>query len=143
MDKKAVTTGSIALVAILAVLVGTYLYFGGSGLPKPLPVDMAYTAPDSVVVTHTTKNGMHIFSGTIPMTSTCNKIATGISHDEEKGRLKTTLSVVMLSTEDGACEGVANGATQSFTASFMPDHNLPVDLVKLLVNGKEVAFTTK
>ncbi len=142
MDTKSVATGSVALVVILAVIIGAYMYLSGNNSSKALPFDAAYTAPTSVVVTHTQTGGMHIYTGTIPMTSTCNKVGSGISYDEVEGRLKASLAIGILKAEDGACQGVANGTTQSFTTSFTPPHALPVDLLKVTVNGKEVEFTT-
>ena len=140
MDTKAVATGSIALVVIAAVLIGAYLWFGGKS-SKILPMDSAYTAPASVNVVHTQTGDTHIYTGTIPMTNTCNKVGSGISYDEVEGRLKASLAIGVLKAEDGACQGVANGTTQSFTTSFKPPHALPVDLLKVTVNGKEVEFT--
>lgn len=141
MDTKAVITGSVALVAIIAVVVGTYVWVKERG-PTPLKLDTSYAVPASVAVTHTKNGDTHIFSGSIPMTSTCNKVGSGISYDEVSGRIKAVLSIGILKAEDGACEGVADGTTQTFTTSFKPAHALPVDLVKLKVNGSEVVFTT-
>ncbi len=141
MDTKAVVTGSIALVIIAAVLAGAYVVTSRGQAPKALPLDQAYATPASVVLTHTTSADKHIYTGTIPMTSTCNKVGSGISYDVVDGRIKASLAIGILRAEDGHCEGVATGATQSFTTSFVPPHNLPVDLIKVSVNGKEVAFT--
>lgn len=141
MDKHGVAVGTIALLLIIAVIIGGYVVLHKNAASQAPQVDTAYVPPQSIVVAHATKGDTHIFSGAIPMTSTCNKVASSVSYDEVDGVNNVSVAVGVLSVSDGACKAPAAGAMQTFTASFTPAHNLPVKLIGLTVNGKAVAFT--
>lgn len=142
-DKQGVLVGSVALALIVAVVAGGYWMLRGSQKQAALPVDTAYEAPETVVVTYIKRNGAHTFFGTIPMTSTCNKLGSGVSIDEVHGVIEASVALGVLAAQDGKCQGVADGSTQSFEVSFTPKHDLPVKLVGFTVNGKAVAYTLK
>ena len=143
MDKRGVLVGSIALVLIVAVVAGGYWILRGTSKTTILPVDAAYEVPEAVTVTYIKRSGAHTFFGTIPMTSTCNRVGSGISTDEVGGVIEVSIALGILEAQDGKCQGVADGSTQSYELAFTPKRDLPIKLVGFTVNGKAVAYTLK
>lgn len=143
-ERQGVMMGVVGL-AIIAVLAGAGYYLLSSGpAHKPLPVDMDYRAPRSLAVSYVEKGSQHIFSGAIPVPSSCSKVAQGVAVAEERGRYKATVSIGILTEEQSSgCVPLAAGATQTFTASFFAEHDLPVDLAGVRINGKDVEFVVE
>jgi len=142
-DKQGVWVGSVALVLIVAVVAGGYWILRGGQKQAALPVNTAYETPETVEVNYVKRAGAHTFFGTIPMTSTCNRVASGVAAEEIDGVLEVRISLGVLEAQDGNCQGVADGSTQSFELAFTPEHDLPIKFVGLTVNGKAVAHTLK
>ncbi len=140
-DKRGVWVGSVALLLIVAVVAGGYWILRGASKPGILPVNTAYETPDSVEITYVKRAGAHTFFGTIPMTSTCNRVASGVSTNEVNGVLEVSIALGVLQAQEGACQGVADGSTQSFELAFTPERDLPIKFVGLTVNGKTVDYT--
>lgn len=138
MDRNAVITGSVALVLIVAVVAGGYWYFGNTK-PKALPVDTTYANPAAVSVEHTVSGGVHIYSGSLPMTETCNTLGSGLSADVVRGAYETSIALGILKGA-GPCRPAEQGATIPFKLSFEPERDLPVKLVGFTVNGQAVRF---
>lgn len=138
MDRNAVITGSVALVLIVAVVAGGYWYFGNTK-PRPLPVDASYANPSAIVVAHEVRGGTHTFSGSIPMTETCNTLGSGLSSDLVRGAYEMSIALGVLKGK-GACTPAAQGATIPFVLSFEPERDLPVKLVGFTINGQAVRF---
>ncbi len=144
MSNTQLRGGLIAAGLIVVVLVVFYAMYRPAGVPQELvlPQDDAYTAPSQVVVYHSKDaQGTHVYSGAVPMTSTCNVVSSGISTDEEPNAVRVSLALRILQAQSGSCEGVANGTTQTFYVSFIPQSSLPVKLSALSVNGIDVAYT--
>lgn len=129
-------------LAIIALLVGAGYYFlHGANAPKPLPIDMDYRAPRSLGVSYIQNGNQHVFSGAIPLPTSCSKVAQGVAVVEDRGRYKATVSLGVLTDDQGSgCVPLAAGATGTFTASFFAEHDLPVDLVAVRINGKDIEF---
>lgn len=143
MDKQwLVGLGACAALILAAVAAS---YFGGFIKPAPAvpQQDDAYPVPQEIEVVRTVDaQGVHTFSGSVPMTSTCNVVSSGISTDEAGGELRVSLALRILAATS-RCEGVADGATQTFYASFDPRSDKPVTLSALTINGEPVEFVER
>ncbi len=144
MDNKRLVGGLVAAGLVALVLIGAYMLYSPEGTRKVpiMPQDDTYVAPATVVVHHT-KNaqGAHVYSGAVPMSSTCNVVSSGISTDEEADAMRVSLALRILKSLDGSCEGVADGTTQTFYVSFTPQTDKPIKLGALSVNGQPIEYT--
>ena len=122
------------LICLMLVLAAGVYYVVASVAPSPasagpLVLDASYRAPGKLIVHHSFKNGVHTYSGEVPVETDCQTVSGGVA--------SATAVVLSVYTQGALCGSLPAGSTQPFMVSTAAS-----SVVKSVsINGMNVPFT--
>jgi hypothetical protein len=125
----------VLILLLLAVLSGWWLlevhYASG-----PMPALNTHTP---IVVHHSQSGGLHTYTGSVPLSSACVVLSTGI---ETAGQNPAYITLMLSATMDTACRALAVPPQGLFTVSYeAPGTSTDVIFNDVRVDGTSAPYT--